>query len=267
MVLVVALGAGVALGQDAGSAEETVAAPAKIYDMDPELVGPELLPTELTIPEADVCKSESDDEITLSLIVDANGNPRDVTVINPRGTPLERLALHIVEDDRFKPGTLQGEAVEVRRLVRVSLEGCRATKKDSNGNSIDVFRLRTQPVQIFGTKPRGQYRSPEVAGVPASQIKGVHLGGNGISTPVALNNVSAKYSEAARREGVTGACLVTLTVDVSGMPQNPRIVRSLGYGLDEKAIEAVKKYRFKPAMKDNVPFAVEITVEVDFSLD
>jgi TonB family protein len=220
----------------------------------------------VTIPEADACRSESDDEITLSLIVDASGKPRDVSVMNPRGTTLERLAMRIVEDDRFKPGTLQGEAVEVKRLLRVSLEGCLATKKDASGNSMEVFRLRAQPEQTFFTKPRGQYASPEPTEPPAPRSPGLNRAGTGVSMPVALNQVSAKYSEEARRKGITGACLVTLMVDADGKPQNPRIVRSLGYGLDEKALEAVKKYRFKPAMKDKVPFETMITVEVNFSL-
>ena len=266
MALLVGLSVGIAMAQEAGSAEETATASAKIYDMDPNLVAPELLPVELTIPEADVCKSERDDEITLSLIVDETGKPRDVSAIHPVGTPLERLALRIVEDDRFKPGTLQGEAVEVRRLVRVSLQGCLATKKDSNGSSIEVFRLTAQPEQNFVTKPRKEYIAPEPSELPAPGIRGVYRVGNGVSAPVLLNEVEAKLTDEARGEGIEGACLVTVVVDVRGKPQNPRIFRCLGYGLDENAIQAVKKYHFEPAMKEGVAVPVMITVEVRFRL-
>jgi len=119
---------------------------------------------------------------------------------------------------------------------------------------------------MFVTKPREQYAPPESTEASASQNLGTHRVGNGVSMPVALNNISAKYSEEARRAGITGACLVTMTVDVNGTPKDPRVVKGLGYGLDEKALEAVKKYRFKPAVKDGVPFAVAITVEVNFRL-
>jgi TonB family protein len=58
-----------------------------------------------------------------------------------------------------------------------------------------------------------------------------------------------------------------LIVDAQGNPQNVHIVRTLGMGLDEKALEAVRKYKFKPAMKDGkIPVPVPITVEVNFRL-
>jgi TonB family protein len=58
-----------------------------------------------------------------------------------------------------------------------------------------------------------------------------------------------------------------MIVETDGRPYDIRVLRSLPqYGLDEKAIEAVKKWRFKPAMKDNTPVAVYISVEVDFRL-
>jgi protein TonB len=55
-------------------------------------------------------------------------------------------------------------------------------------------------------------------------------------------------------------------VDDKGMPRNIRVVRPLGLGLDEKAIEAVQKWRFRPAMKDGHAVNVEATVEVNFRL-
>jgi len=93
-----------------------------------------------------------------------------------------------------------------------------------------------------------------------------HVGG-GISAPVALNNVEAEYSDEARRAKYQGVCLISLIVDAQGNPQNPRVIRALGMGLDEKALEAVRQYKFRPAMKDGkTPVAVMITVEVNFRL-
>ena len=57
-----------------------------------------------------------------------------------------------------------------------------------------------------------------------------------------------------------------MIVDARGYPQNPRVIRSLGMGLDEKALEAVQRYRFRPAMKDGKPVAAMISVQVDFRL-
>lgn len=59
---------------------------------------------------------------------------------------------------------------------------------------------------------------------------------------------------------------VSLIVDAHGNPQSLRVVRPLGMGLDEKALEPIRKYRFRPAMKDKKPVAARITIEVDFRL-
>jgi periplasmic protein TonB len=96
---------------------------------------------------------------------------------------------------------------------------------------------------------------------------GVYQVGGGISAPVPLNSVEAEFSDEARRAKYQGVCLISLIVDAQGNPQNPRVVRALGMGLDEKALEAVRKYKFKPAMKDGrTPVPVMITVEVNFRL-
>lgn len=96
---------------------------------------------------------------------------------------------------------------------------------------------------------------------------GVYHVGGGISAPVPLNSVEAEFSDEARRAKYQGVCLIQMIVDAHGMPQDPRVVRPLGMGLDQKALEAVRKYRFKPAMKDGkTPVPVMITVEVNFRL-
>jgi protein TonB len=93
-----------------------------------------------------------------------------------------------------------------------------------------------------------------------------HVGG-GVSAPVPLNSVEAEFSDEARRAKYQGVCLISLIVDAQGNPQNPRVVRALGMGLDEKALEAVRKYKFKPAYKQGQgPVPVMITVEVNFRL-
>ena len=60
--------------------------------------------------------------------------------------------------------------------------------------------------------------------------------------------------------------MLWLIVDDQGRPRDIRVVRGLGFGLDAKAIEAVKQWRFQPAMKDGHPVNVQISVEVGFRL-
>ena len=91
-------------------------------------------------------------------------------------------------------------------------------------------------------------------------------GTGGVTNPVPLMTPEAEFSDEARRNKYQGICLISIVVDARGYPRNPRVIRSLGMGLDEKALEAVQKYRFKPAMKDGKPVAAMIGVEVNFRL-
>ena len=90
--------------------------------------------------------------------------------------------------------------------------------------------------------------------------------GGAVSIPKLIYAAPPSYSEAARKAKFQGIVLLSLVVDEDGNPQNVRVVRPLGMGLDEKAIEAVRRYRFDPALKDGVPVPVEIKVEVNFRL-
>jgi len=95
---------------------------------------------------------------------------------------------------------------------------------------------------------------------------GLYQIGGGVSAPVPIFQPEAEFSDEARRAKYQGVCLISLIVDAQGNPQNPRVIRALGMGLDEKALEAVRKYKFKPAMKGNTPVPVMITIEVNFRL-
>ncbi len=96
---------------------------------------------------------------------------------------------------------------------------------------------------------------------------GLYQIGGGVSAPVPIFQPEAEFSDEARRAKYQGVCLISLIVDAQGNPQNPRVIRALGMGLDEKALEAVRKYKFKPAMKDGrTPVPVMITIEVNFRL-
>jgi periplasmic protein TonB len=95
---------------------------------------------------------------------------------------------------------------------------------------------------------------------------GVFKVGGGVSAPRALSTPDPEYSEEARKAKYQGTVVLWLVVDPYGRPQNLRVARSLGLGLDEKAIEAVRQWKFEPAMKDGRPVAVQINVEVNFRL-
>jgi protein TonB len=87
-----------------------------------------------------------------------------------------------------------------------------------------------------------------------------------VSAPVLLYQVEPEFSEEARKAKASGNVLVNLIVDQQGHPQNVHVLRGVGMGLDEKAIAAVKQYKFKPAMEGGKPVAVEMNVEVNFQI-
>jgi len=91
-------------------------------------------------------------------------------------------------------------------------------------------------------------------------------GVGGVTAPVALLTPEAEFSDQARRQKYQGVCVLAVIVDAHGMPQNPRVIQHLGMGLDEKAVDAVLRYRFKPAKKNGQPVPVAITVVVNFRL-
>lgn len=95
---------------------------------------------------------------------------------------------------------------------------------------------------------------------------GVYRIGGGVTAPVALNEPEAEFSDEARRAKYQGEVMVTIIVDAQGNPQNARVVRPIGMGLDEKAVEAAMKYKFKPAMKEGHPVPVYLTIAINFRL-
>lgn len=88
----------------------------------------------------------------------------------------------------------------------------------------------------------------------------------GVNPPKLLTHHEPEFSDAARKVRAQGTVTLSLVVDNSGFPQNIRVARPLGCGLDVQAVKTVKEWRFKPAEKDGQPVAAEIAIEVDFHL-
>jgi TonB family protein len=95
---------------------------------------------------------------------------------------------------------------------------------------------------------------------------GVYRIGGDVSAPQIISKVEPEYSEEARKAKYQGTVVLSIVVDDHGIPRNIRVVRPLGLGLDEKAIEAVQRWRFRPGMKGGRPVATQASVEVNFRL-
>ncbi|MGD0296415.1 MAG: energy transducer TonB [Bryobacteraceae bacterium] len=95
---------------------------------------------------------------------------------------------------------------------------------------------------------------------------GAYRIGGGVSPPSVILKVEPEYSEEARKAKFQGTVILFVVVDEKGNPRELKVIRPLGLGLDQKAIEAVEKWKFKPGMKDGKPVAVQATIEVNFRL-
>ena len=88
----------------------------------------------------------------------------------------------------------------------------------------------------------------------------------GIRPPHVLFSPEPEYSDEASKAKFQGTCVLSLMVDVDGTPRDIKVVKSLGKGLDEKAIDAIKTWKFEPATRNGVPVKTQIEVAVDFHL-
>ncbi len=272
----------VALATSFASSQQTIpsepspladAQPARVivYAVGPGVMAPELLPLNLPPISAEKCKMKADGNVVLSLLVDATGRPRNLTFLQPLGTDLDKLALQIVDADRFRPGTRDGTPVVVGQALEVDLQACVEQTRNKAGEKKFLLQLRSQPLQKLEALPQPPGEAVLAMGDGSGKDSSsgptrIERVGGVVSAPVPLISPVAVFTDAARRAKYQGICLISTIVDRNGLPQNVRVVRKLDYGLDQNAVDAVEKYRFKPAVRNGEPVPVTITVEVNFRL-
>ena len=104
-----------------------------------------------------------------------------------------------------------------------------------------------------------------LVGLAAQEIYKV---GNGVSAPVVLKEVKPDYTEEAKRAHVEGNVVLQIVVTAAGDVTDVKVARSLDdtFGLDKQAVAAAKQWKFKPAMKEGKAVAVQVMVELWFTL-
>jgi TonB family protein len=95
---------------------------------------------------------------------------------------------------------------------------------------------------------------------------GAYSVGGGVSAPIPIYKPEPAYSEEARKAKYQGTVVLWIVVDAQGSVTDAKVVRPLGLGLDEKALETVRTWKFKPALRNAVPVPVRVIVEVSFRL-
>ena len=250
------------------AAQSTSEPGVKVYSLETGMTPPVLLPTSFTDVTGANCGKKDKTVLATNIhfIVDAEGRPRNLYFSQATGTELDTIALRIASVDRFKPAMRESQPVATWAVLEAEFQVC-AERKKVGGVKIESFHLVAPPIQTLKQGTQSNTEAIFLASEPGPFNGGVFRVGGSVTPPVPIISPQPQFSDDARRKKISGICLVTLIVDPWGMPFNPRIVRPLYPSLDQKALEAVRKYRFKPAMKDGLlPVAVMITVQVNFRI-
>ena len=168
----------------------------------------------------------------------------------------------------------------VGRLVkfRLTLTGAALTGESTvEGQNSKVSLSRPAVVSVDGRVGSGSGkrsgagsswgdRAPGGSGGGQALGPGVYRVGGGVSAPVLIHKTEPEYTEEARAAKYQGTVLLYVEIDPSGNATNIKVQRGLGLGLDEKAVEAVKQWKFKPGQKDGNPVTVVANIEMNFHL-
>lgn len=123
--------------------------------------------------------------------------------------------------------------------------------------------MRTILILIVLSTFAGAATSP---GVPQSAGGQVYKPGDGVTSPVVVKEVKPSYAAGAMRPRVEGTVVVSCIVKVDGAVDDCTVTRSLDAELDQEAVNAAKQWQFKPGTKDGKPVAVEVSIELSFSM-
>jgi TonB family protein len=178
-------------------------------------------------PDAAACREPG--ATVVRLTVGKDGTPRDVHLA-PAGGAAGDAVVKAVQSWKFNRAHGKEKAVEAQGYVE------------------------------FACRPAGDAEKMPPIQAPADPIAG------SMSAPVLVKKVAPEYTEQARRARVQGTSMLYVRITPAGKATEIHILRRLGMGLDQKAIEAVKLWEFHPGMKGGHPVTVEATIEVNFKL-
>jgi len=166
--------------------------------------------------------------VILETLVDHNGVVKDVRVLKPLPFGLSQAAVDAVKQWSFKPGTKNGEAVDVISNLTIN------------------FKLDAKE-----TDPRSD---------------ALRVGGD-VHAPVVIEKVEPSYTEEARNARISGIVIIEAVIGRDGAVKNASVLKPLPFGLDQAAVDAVKQWKFEPGTLDGKPVDVIFNLTVNFRLD
>jgi TonB family protein len=222
-----------------------------------ELTAPVLQPSQPTVSTPKHC-DELDGVVKFAGVIDTAGLPQELKTVEASDSRLIGFATEVVEAQRFRPGTLDGTPTAVAVELTVGLHTCAQPEKHPTNGDFYQFTLRAHPL-IALSVAASQSAQENVSAAPAQVATAEQVGGKiSAPIPVVLPDPAIPVSGKLPKHGI---CVLGVTIDTNGVPQNIHVVRGLEPELDSYVVEAAKSWRFKPALRDGrAPVAVEGTV-------
>lgn len=195
-----------------------------------------------------VRKKNDHGELVFRITIGDDGGVKDVALIRGSSS-LGNAAMETVRQWRYLPAIRGKRFFETTKEIKIQYD----FRKDAS-----------QPEEPSSEVPRLPQENLMVE-IEAGELFRADLG-SGIKPPKATFAPNAEYSEEARRERFSGTDVLGMVVGPDGKPRSVWVVRALGRGLDEKAIEAAWRWTFLPATKEGRPVAVVVSVENSFNV-
>jgi TonB family protein len=174
------------------------------------------------------------------------------------------LILHVNEEGKVTESFVLGGPAELIKTVTDAVKKWSYVPYEVNGHPVPVTTKILARFSIPENRRPGVAVAFEMPTVPV--LGPIYKVGPGVTAPKPLKTPDPEYSQEAKHGKYQGRCDLGVVIGPDGRTYDIKVTRYLGEGLDEKAIEAVRKWRFEPARKDGKPVAVAITVQVEFHL-
>jgi len=213
-----------------------------VYYTGPEVTAPRLQST-ISVPyPSEVPQKQIQGMTVLAMVIDANGIPQQIQVLHKHGETFDQAAISAIKQSVFEPGKLADKPVSVWIDVRV------------------VFHSnRSQAV------PEVLITERDLPLPDASKLEDKHHKPLAYTPPFPIHTVDADFADPFVSHPWVQVAIVSVLVGKDGLPKEVRVKRGLGFGLDEKAVAAVWRYRFFPATKKGQPIAARREVIVNFA--
>lgn len=213
-----------------------------VYYVGPEVSAPQMLKTVYVQYPDGISARHLKGMTVLAMVIDAKGIPEHIQVLHQHSAAFDQAAISAVKHSTFAPGMLGDHPVPVWIDVRVVFSDDRRE-----------------------TTPQVLITERDLPAPDESQLEDKHHRPLSYTPPFPIHTVDADFADPFANHPYIQVAVVSVLVSSEGLPTEVRVVRGLGFGLDQKAADAVWHYKFLPATRKGAPVAASRNVMVSFA--